>query len=471
MKVKSFVIYILFGLVICLSACGEKIAEEDASMEVSMEADESETLVQEENDSTEESALDESEDTEEPSEKEVPDTEASLALKEKIFSDEYSWEEKNEFAFSYMGDCAKMMEEEIHLLTFDEEGRFAYKKDGYADVTVIDIPKYVLIRTLCKGDIGADGVEEVALVMELYVPGEEENDFFDIDGQRVLFLYRQKEDGTYEYWKENNRVVEGKYNGGVLGDPFAGMKIKEGELCVYIYGGSSDRWGYDYYFNMRGGELVLERYVWINQCTHNNNMAQGTVYYEEGREETYAYPLSDSENAILIGEETFEPFFNTFEEAGSYGDDYPEFHFQGYMPEISRLDFDGTMGYHASTWTIQPTQTADEVFDEIKDTYYPELYRVEAGYSEEIIANKTELLGYEFPTYYYEDANGNRLYYRQMYLSRVWNKESEACIVHKIWYEAYEDGKHMKTVHYELHDATGEVLMGTTDYSFLYEEK
>lgn len=453
MRIRNLVIYVMFSFVICMSACNN-VSEENVSAETSMEVNQSESVESEENELADDVVADEQE-----------EVEISVSFKEKVFSDAYSYEEKDEFAFEYMSACAKEMSPSIHLLPFDEVGE--YERSEAEPLSEIDIPEYVTVIALYKGDIGLDGVEEIALVMEIYVQGEDESDFFDADGQRMLILYREKEDGTYEYWKENRGVVAAKYEGGMMGDAFSGIQIKDGELCVYSYGGSSsDRWSYDYFFNLRDGELMLERMEWTELCTLNANMIKGTVFYEEGREVTYAYPGCDTENKILYSEETFEPFINSFEESVSYGTTYPDFDYRGPMPYVPRLDFDGTMGYHASTWDVQPAQNADAVLDEIMNAYYPDMTRVEIGYSDEVISNRVEFLGYEFPTYYYEDDKGNSLYYKRMSQERTWEGESGACVVHVIYYTVMENGKLVYAVRYEVNDATGEIIWEEADYVY-----
>ena len=111
-------------------------------------------------------------------------------------------------------------------------------------------------------------------------------------------------------------------------------------------------------------------------------------------------------------------------------------------------------------------QNADAVLDEIMNAYYPDMTRVEIGYSDEVISNRVEFLGYEFPTYYYEDDKGNFLYYKRMSQERRWEGESGACVVHVIYYTVMENGKLVYAVRYEVNDATGEIIWEEADYVY-----
>ena len=174
MRIRNLVIYVMFSFVICMSACNN-VSEENVSAETSMEVNQSESVESEENELADDVVADEQE-----------EVEISVSFKEKVFSDAYSYEEKDEFAFEYMSACAKEMSPSIHLLPFDEVGE--YERSEAEPLSEIDIPEYVTVIALYKGDIGLDGVEEIALVMEIYVQGEDESDFFDADGQRCELI-------------------------------------------------------------------------------------------------------------------------------------------------------------------------------------------------------------------------------------------------------------------------------------------
>lgn len=433
MRIRNLVIYVMFSFVICMSACNN-VSEENVSAETSMEVNQSESVESEENELADDVVAAEQE-----------EVEISVSFKEKVFSDAYSYEEKDEFAFEYMSACAKEMSPSIHLLPFDEVGE--YERSEAEPLSEIDIPEYVTVIALYKGDIGLDGVEEIALVMEIYVQGEDESDFFDADGQRMLILYREKEDGTYEYWKENHCVVEGKYNGGVLGDAFSGIEIKDGVLCIYSYGGSSDRWSYNDYYNMRNGELVLVNYEIIFSSTHHLN-AQRTIYnFDEGTVVTYAESFQENFIPLKIYENVFEPVYFSFDSEKS---EYSmvsnvELEDRGDLVDNDYMDYFGECGNNPSYFEEPLELSAAEALDLVKETYYPEMFKVEMSYEQEIYDNLSFCVGYEVPTYYYCDENGGRLEY-----VRLFPHSREHYVV-------YSNSKLGEGGRYNVYDTTSEI--------------
>ncbi|MDD2476635.1 MAG: hypothetical protein PHI32_12075 [Dysgonamonadaceae bacterium] len=104
---------------------------------------------------------------------------------------------------------------------------------------IIKNPKLPLISgysliSVATGCLNADNRSDLALVVE-HTPG-------DVLGTRTLYVLLQNSDGTYKVSLKNSNVISGNEEGGVWGDPFKDIVIKDGILNVDEYGGSNFRW-------------------------------------------------------------------------------------------------------------------------------------------------------------------------------------------------------------------------------------
>lgn len=117
------------------------------------------------------------------------------------------------------------------------------------------------------GDLNKDALEDLALVIEasaIELPAdgaaaEVAGDIYEeSEGPpRILVvLLRQKKSG-YRCSVQANTFVLRKGDGGVMGDPWAGMIVERGTLAVHFYGGSAWRWGLDYRFRLQDGGWFL----------------------------------------------------------------------------------------------------------------------------------------------------------------------------------------------------------------------
>lgn len=102
---------------------------------------------------------------------------------------------------------------------------------------------YVAIDTV-SGDLNRDAIPDLILVAAS--PDEEEIDTADF--YRPLIILTGNKDGTYTQAGRNDKVVYGIADGGMMGDPFMGVVIKEGCFTVQHYGGSAWRWENDITF-------------------------------------------------------------------------------------------------------------------------------------------------------------------------------------------------------------------------------
>ena len=382
------------------------------------------------------------------------DGNSAMSLKMILISDRYSEEEKLEHAHQYIHSFATEIDSELHMMEYErdrDDENWDYVTDGgKLDVSGIKVPRYIRIEDICIGDIGNDGIEDMAIIYGLHVKltGDEE---YDAEGKRIVCLYRQNEDGTYEYWQENRTMIRNAWNEVNFNNTDFGLNIIDGEFYCTVD-------GYQYCFAFRDAKLVMTRSVWDKLHGGYDDILDGRWpcrywNYEEGVTEEYAEGFGDTES-LKISEESFEPVLISFEDVGKEGVVYPSLEFQGYLPVLYKLETYQRIQLHASEWSMRPVNTGAKLLDYIKETYYPDMVRVEMGYSDEVIANNVELLGYVFPTYYYLDEQGNRLYFCDTYPESYWNHVQQDCLVHVVMYEDIYGNK----IKYMVEDSSMEVV-------------
>jgi hypothetical protein len=106
-----------------------------------------------------------------------------------------------------------------------------------------------MIPIACEtGDLNADGRKDFVLVLSKIVP---EGSTYDEagDAERPTIILIRDAAGTLAEAARNDRVALCKNCGGVFGDPFAGVTVRGTRFTVANYGGSNDRWSYEYTFD------------------------------------------------------------------------------------------------------------------------------------------------------------------------------------------------------------------------------
>lgn len=117
-----------------------------------------------------------------------------------------------------------------------------------------EIPEeYVLIKEV-YGDVDKDGQNEKVAV---YNMTNVEDDFQGIS--RELVVYKRK-GNNWTIWKRSKEAIGGSKDGGMMGDPFEGIEIKNGILLVYQSGGSSWKWSNVDKYRFQNSEFELIGY-------------------------------------------------------------------------------------------------------------------------------------------------------------------------------------------------------------------
>ena len=273
------------------------------------------------------------------------------------------------------------------------------------DISDEELPEGVRLMDICEGDLDGDGKSDFAVVLE-YEPGYEyfpSESWALREGIRPIYVYTYVEGVGYQCRYEHRKLIRTKEEGGMIGDPYAGIEIKEGTLTVSDYGGSSIRWGDDLIFKIKGEELLLKEYIVYEWSTLSGNGEKSIWNYEDGSFETYALLFMD--DSLLINRGAFEAETIPFHEADL-------FELQGIVTieELPYLFYHKDLQDDAQKNTTR--HTAEEALDIAKEENYPDMHRVDIVCEEEIFDNYETLLGYAPPRYYYEDDAGNRLTYR-----------------------------------------------------------
>ncbi|HEY2865682.1 MAG TPA: hypothetical protein VGJ02_01200 [Pyrinomonadaceae bacterium] len=97
------------------------------------------------------------------------------------------------------------------------------------------------------GDLNDDGHKDFILVLD--VPYDEKAQFDEAgEANRQTLILVRDASGKLSLAARNDLVAYCRQCGGVMGDPFAGLRIKGTSFTVDNYGGSADRWSYSYTF-------------------------------------------------------------------------------------------------------------------------------------------------------------------------------------------------------------------------------
>ena len=109
-----------------------------------------------------------------------------------------------------------------------------------------------------NGDLNKDGLADAVIVAE-------DVNYKNVDGsscgefscpRRILILFQTK-NGEYELSIKSDKAILLAGEGGIFGDPFAGVKIENGSLLISFYGGSAWRWSRSYRFRYQDGGWFL----------------------------------------------------------------------------------------------------------------------------------------------------------------------------------------------------------------------
>lgn len=153
-----------------------------------------------------------------------------------------------------------MLRSVLLLIVFHFYGLFVFGQD-------IPLPAGYDVVSSVKGDLDKDGTDELVVA---YNTKKNDPDFEGIP--RELIIYKMQEN-QWTVWKKSAQALMGSRDGGMMGDPFGDIEIKNGVLIISHNGGSSWKWGQTDTYRFQNGEFYLIGY--------NNTFGKLCEYWEE----------------------------------------------------------------------------------------------------------------------------------------------------------------------------------------------
>lgn len=120
----------------------------------------------------------------------------------------------------------------------------------------IPVPKSYAVIDSAFGDLDRDGVDE--LVVAYNTKSDEKE--IEAGIPRELIIYK-KEKSKWTVWQKSMQALYGSRDGGMMGDPFAGISIEKGVLKIFQDGGSSWKWSLTDKYRFDGKTFKLIGYV------------------------------------------------------------------------------------------------------------------------------------------------------------------------------------------------------------------
>lgn len=102
-------------------------------------------------------------------------------------------------------------------------------------------PKNYMLKDTVRGDLNLDGIKDLILVLNK-VGEEETSDIIDNPEKRLMLILLGQKNNTYQKSKQSENAIYCYDCGGMLGDPFQKITVKDGEFAIEHFGGSSWRW-------------------------------------------------------------------------------------------------------------------------------------------------------------------------------------------------------------------------------------
>lgn len=179
---------------------------------------------------------------------------------------------------------------------------FSYPKLAKQGATLTAlVPQNWKVIDTAYGDLNNDKADDLALVLEYYLPITENRAYGDNDTElikefqkpRVLAIYfKNRQTGNYTFTLQNNDFILRENEGGGLGDPLKNIEIENQNLKLSFEGGNNWRWKLDYEFKYRNkewdlisanniyyhnasGEMTEKKYNFINRRVY---LVSGNIY-------------------------------------------------------------------------------------------------------------------------------------------------------------------------------------------------
>lgn len=103
------------------------------------------------------------------------------------------------------------------------------------------VPTNYVVLDSARGDLNLDGIEDILIVLKKPKENETSN-VIDSPEKRPLLLFIGQKNNEFKLVARNDATVLCFDCGGIMGDPYQGITIKNGYFSVEHYGGSAWRW-------------------------------------------------------------------------------------------------------------------------------------------------------------------------------------------------------------------------------------
>lgn len=100
------------------------------------------------------------------------------------------------------------------------------------------------------GNLDKDEDQERVIVYETPREGE-------MGTEREIRVYKLTYDDTWSLWHKSTKAVLSSRHGGMMGDPFEGVKIERKCIVIEHFGGSREKWGYVHRYRRQDKEWKL----------------------------------------------------------------------------------------------------------------------------------------------------------------------------------------------------------------------
>lgn len=163
------------------------------------------------------------------------------------------------------------------------------------------VPQNWKIIDTAYGDLNNDEADDLAVVIEYYLPIAENRAYGDNETEiikefqkpRILAIYfKNKQSGNYVFALQNNNFILRAKEGGGMGDPRKKITITNQYLQLSFEGGNNWRWKLDYkfkyrnkewnliganntYYNIGSGEMTEKKYNFIDRKV---SMITGNIF-------------------------------------------------------------------------------------------------------------------------------------------------------------------------------------------------
>ena len=149
----------------------------------------------------------------------------------------------------------------------------------------IPIPKNYSIIDSVYGDLNKDGIDELVVVYNCDEQNQDEESV-----PRELIIYKKK-NNNWIIWEQSKNLLLGSKDGGMMGDPFDSLLIKNGVLSISHFGGSRWKWGYTEKYRFQNKKFYLIGYssmsgapceYWLNS---DFNLSTGKIIFTKEYED------------------------------------------------------------------------------------------------------------------------------------------------------------------------------------------